>query len=105
MADWVRVASTADCRENACLHGVAANGEEIVLVRWNDEFFAMEDRCSHQDYPLSEGEMDDEGRLECVFHGAKFDVRSGKAVQLPAIKPVRTFPVDVRGEDIYVDVS
>jgi 3-phenylpropionate/trans-cinnamate dioxygenase ferredoxin component len=105
MAEWVRVASTSECEGHACVHAVTANGEEVVLVRLEDEIFALEDRCSHKDFPLSEGEVDDGGRLECVFHGAKFDVRSGRAVQLPAIRPVRTFPVEVRDDEIYVDVS
>ncbi len=104
MAEWVRVASLEECRGNGCVHAATTDGLEIVLVKWDDEIFALEDRCSHQDFPLSEGEVED-GRLECVFHGAKFDIRSGKAVQLPAIKPVKTYPVEIRDEEVFVDVS
>lgn len=104
MAEWVRVATLSECEGNGCVHAATADGLEVVLVKWEDEVFALEDRCSHQDFPLSEGAVED-GKLECVFHGAKFDVRSGKAVQLPAIKPVKTYPVDVRGDEIFVDVS
>ncbi len=104
MAEWVRVASLDECQGNGCVHAATADGLELVLVQWDDEVFALEDRCSHQDFPLSEGAVDD-GKLECVFHGAKFDIRSGKAVQLPAIKPVKTYPVDVRDDEIFVDVS
>ena len=104
MAKWVRVATLEECEGNGCVHAATADGLEVVLVKWEDEVFALEDRCSHQDFPLSEGEVED-GKLECVFHGAKFDIRSGKAVQLPAIRPVKTYPVDVRGDEIFVDVS
>ena len=104
MAEWVRVASLDECQDNGCIHAATADGLELVLVQWDDEVFALEDRCSHQDFPLSEGEVED-GKLECVFHGAKFDVRSGKAVQLPAIKPVKTYPVDVREGEIFVDIG
>jgi 3-phenylpropionate/trans-cinnamate dioxygenase ferredoxin component len=104
MAEWVRVATLEECEGNGCVHAATADGLEVVLVKWEDEVFALEDRCSHQDFPLSEGEVED-GKLECVFHGAKFDIRSGKAVQLPAIRPVKTYPVDVRGDEIFVDVS
>ncbi len=104
MAEWIRIAGIEDCRENGCLHATTGNGEEIVVVRWEGEFFALEDRCSHQDFPLSDGEVMD-GTLECVFHGARFDIRTGDAVQLPAIRPVRTFPVEVRGDDIFVQVE
>jgi 3-phenylpropionate/trans-cinnamate dioxygenase ferredoxin component len=102
--DWTRLASASDCNGNGCVHAATAEGEKIVLVRWRGEFFALEDRCSHQDFPLSEGEMD-EGEIECVFHGARFDVRTGRAVSLPAIRPVKTYPVEVRGDDIYVDLG
>jgi 3-phenylpropionate/trans-cinnamate dioxygenase ferredoxin subunit len=104
MAEWVRAAAVADCSADGCLKGIVVGGAEVVLIRWNGEFFALEDRCSHQDFPLSDGEVAD-GRIECVFHGAKFDVRTGKAVQLPAIKPVRTFPVEVRGDEVFVQVN
>lgn len=104
MAEWVRVAALEECRGNGCVHAVIADGLEIVLVKWDDEIFALEDRCSHQDFPLSEGEVDD-GKLECVYHGAKFDVRSGRAVQLPAIRPVKTYPVEIRKDEVFVDLS
>jgi len=104
MAEWVRVASLDECQGNGCVHAATADGLELVLVKWEDEVFALEDRCSHQDFPLSEGEVED-GKLECVFHGAKFDIRSGKAVQLPAIKPVKTYPAEVREGEIFVDVG
>ena len=104
MAEWVRVASLDECQGNGCVHAATADGLELVLVKWEDEVFALEDRCSHQDFPLSEGEVED-GKLECVFHGAKFDIRSGKAVQLPAIKPVKTYPAEVRDGEIFVDVG
>jgi 3-phenylpropionate/trans-cinnamate dioxygenase ferredoxin component len=104
MAEWVRVASLQECEGNGCVHAATADGLEVVLVKWEDEVFALEDRCSHQDFPLSEGSVED-GTLECVFHGARFDIRSGKAVRLPAIRPVRTYPVEIRDDEIFVDVS
>ncbi|TVR66588.1 MAG: non-heme iron oxygenase ferredoxin subunit [Gemmatimonadales bacterium] len=104
MAEWVKVATEEECQGNGCVHAVVADGLEVVLVRLDDGIYAMEDRCSHQDFPLSEGAVEN-GQLECVFHGAKFDVRTGKAKQLPAIKSVRTFPVEVRDGEIFVDMS
>jgi len=101
MAEWVRVAAVSQCGESGCVRAVSAQGEEIVIARWGDEFFALEDNCSHQDFPLSDGGVED-GQIECVFHGARFDLRTGKATQLPAIKGVRTFPVRVEGDDIFV---
>ncbi len=104
MAEWVAVASLADCQGNGCVHATMGGGEKVVLVRWEDEIFALEDRCSHRDFPLSDGEVED-GELECVFHGARFDVRTGKATRLPAIRPVRTFPVEIRGDQVFVKLA
>jgi 3-phenylpropionate/trans-cinnamate dioxygenase ferredoxin subunit len=103
MAEWVRAAALADCPAEGCVKGIVAGGEEIVLIRSEGELFALEDCCSHQDFPLSEGEVED-GRIECALHGAKFDVRTGRAVQLPAVKPVKSYPVEVRGDEVFVQI-
>ena len=102
MPEWVRVASADECPPGQVL-GVAAGRERIVLINVEGDFYALLDRCSHQDYPLSDGELDGT-RLECIYHGAKFDVCSGRAMQLPAIRPVRTFPVEVRDGAVFVEV-
>jgi 3-phenylpropionate/trans-cinnamate dioxygenase ferredoxin component len=104
VAEWVRVAGPDACEGEGCVHAVTAQGEAIVLARWNGEVFALEDRCSHQDFPLSDGEVEN-GRIECIFHGAQFDLRTGKAVRLPAIAPVRTFPVQLRDDGIFIEVE
>ncbi len=104
MAEWVAVASLADCQGDGCVHATAGGGEKLVLVRWEGELFALEDRCSHRDFPLSDGDVEG-GELECVFHGARFDVRTGKATRLPAIRPVRTFPVEIRGDQVFVKLA
>jgi 3-phenylpropionate/trans-cinnamate dioxygenase ferredoxin component len=101
---WVRVAALSQCDGDGCVRAASGRGHEVVLVRWADEVFALEDNCSHQDYPLSDGSVED-GEIECVFHGAKFDVRTGKATHLPAIRPVRTYPVRIEGDDIFIQVD
>ncbi len=64
---------------------------EIVVIRQGGEFVAMPDRCTHQRYPLSDGELL-EGKIKCVHHGATFDLKSGRAT-LPAIKKIQLFQV------------
>ena len=103
MAEWVKAASLDDCSEG-CLHGVEVGGERIVLANVDGDVYALEDQCSHQDFPLSDGNVED-GKVECIHHGARFDPATGKALQLPAITPVRTFPVEVRDGEIYVQVE
>lgn len=104
MPDWVRVAALADCSGERCVHAVTANGEPVVLANWEGEVYALEDICSHQDFPLSDGEVDN-GEIECIFHGARFDLKTGKAMCLPAIRPVKSYPVEIRDGEIFVQVD
>ena len=97
------VASVGEC-DPGTITAVEAEGERIVLANVDGDFYALEDRCSHQDYPLSDGELDGT-RLECIYHGARFDVCTGRAVQLPAIRPVKTYEAEVRDGDVYVLVE
>ena len=70
------------------------------------ELYAIEDRCSHDDGPLCEGDFDPEsGVVICPRHGANFDIRSGRPLTLPAYQPVETFPVRVDDGMIKVDVT
>lgn len=102
MATWVRVAGVADMPDRG-LRAVEADGEKIVLIATGEgEYYALRDRCSHADFPLSDGEIIDGNRLECHYHGAKFDIPTGRAVALPAIRPVKAYEVKVDGEDIMV---
>ena len=69
----------------------------------NGEFFATVDICSHDEASLSDGELFGH-TVECPLHGARFDVRTGKALTLPAVYPVKTFEVRVVGGQIQVRV-
>ncbi len=97
---WTSVASVVDVPPGE-LKAVATRRVGIVLANVDGDIYALEDRCSHQDYPLSAGTLED-GQLECPFHGARFDARTGRATGLPAVAPVRSFPVEVRGGSVFV---
>ncbi|MEX2528265.1 MAG: non-heme iron oxygenase ferredoxin subunit [Gemmatimonadota bacterium] len=103
MAEWIRVGRVDDCPPGKIL-GVAQGAHRVVVVNAEGEFHALKDQCSHQDLPLSDGDLDG-FTLECCYHGAQFDVRSGKALCLPAIRAVPCYPVEVRDRDIYVQVG
>ena len=83
---------------------VTLGGYEIVVARDGDEVFAMQNECSHAAVALSEGEVAD-CQIECWLHGSMFDLRTGKPTNLPATEPVATFPIEVRGTDVYVDTE
>ena len=81
---------------------------ELALGVYNldGELYAIEDRCSHDDGPLAEGDFDpDEGYAVCPRHGAHIDIRTGEALTLPAVLPVETFPVRVDEGMIKVQVT
>ena len=80
------------------------NGLRIALCNVNGRFYAIDDVCTHDGGPLDQGELQGE-LVECPRHGAKFDVTNGRAVVLPAVVPVKTYAVQVDGDDVKVDVG
>jgi 3-phenylpropionate/trans-cinnamate dioxygenase ferredoxin subunit len=84
--------------------GATVGDQDVAVAKDGEEIFAVENICSHAAVALSEGEV--EGcTVECWLHGSRFDLRTGKPTGLPATEPVATFPVEVRGTDVYVDVT
>lgn len=80
---------------------VEVDGVEIVIVNLDGAFYAIEDVCTHDGGPLGEGTL--EGcQLICPRHGARFDVRTGAALTMPAVEPAPTYEVQVEGDDILV---
>ena len=85
---------------------VEADGRKIGVFHADDgELYAIEDRCSHDDGPLAEGEFDPAAcTVECPRHGSLFDLRSGRPRTLPAFAPVETFDARVDDGDIKLEV-
>lgn len=81
-----------------------AGEHQIVLCNVAGQFYAIQDRCTHDDGPLGDGELWDE-IIECPRHGAQFNVKTGEVVALPAVLPIATYPVKVEGNDIKVRVN
>jgi len=100
MSDFVTVAQIADVPENGLL-GLVIEGEAIVLIERDGRFYALEDRCSHEEFPLSSGDVAS-GEITCALHGARFCVESGAPRALPAVMPVKTYEVRVEGDAIQV---
>ncbi len=98
-----RACALADVPSDEAL-GVTVGAYDVAVARHADEVFAVQDLCSHAAVPLSEGEVDD-CTVECWLHGSRFDLRTGKPTGLPATEPVATFPIEVKGDDIYVDTT
>jgi 3-phenylpropionate/trans-cinnamate dioxygenase ferredoxin subunit len=85
---------------------VRAGSIAVGVYNLDGSFYAIEDRCSHDDGPLAEGEFEaDEAVVICPRHGSKFDIRTGRPLSLPAYEPVDTFPVTVEDGWVKVDVA
>ena len=78
---------------------------EFVLAIFNlgGSFYATDDTCTHAFASLADGYVED-GCVECPVHAARFEIATGKAVALPAEEDIKTYPVRVEGEDIYVEL-
>ena len=98
-----RVATLSEIPEDEAVK-VTVDRYDVALARHGEEVFALQDLCSHAEVALSEGEVED-CTVECWLHGSKFDLRTGKPTGLPATEPVATFPVEVRGDEVFVDVT
>ena len=98
-----RACALSEVRPDEAL-AVTVGAYDVALARDGEEVFAIQDQCSHAAVALSEGEIED-CTVECWLHGSRFDLRTGKPIGLPATEPVATFPVELRGADVYVDTD
>jgi 3-phenylpropionate/trans-cinnamate dioxygenase ferredoxin component len=100
---FVTVCKTAELPEGE--HLVVELGRKwIVIFNVGGEYYALEDMCSHEEVPLSEGELDGYS-IECHQHGACFDVRTGAVLAPPAFAPVKRFAVRVEGDDVQIETK
>lgn len=83
---------------------VVVEGTPIAIFNVNGELYAIGDTCTHEEYSLSDGELVDDYTVECALHGAQFDIRSGKALCLPATGNAGSYPVWVEDGTIKVEV-
>lgn len=117
-----KVAAVADLQEGKG-HCVKAEGVSLVLVKTNGAVRAVENHCPHLGLPLGRGKIED-GQIVCPFHGSRFDLATGEntdwvsavaGVKIPAWssallsfgkkpQPVRTYPVSVEGQDVFVEL-
>ena len=98
-----RVAKTSDIPPGAA-RSVLLDDQELLICNVAGRFYAIENLCTHDGGPLDQGELSGTV-VECPRHGATFDVTSGAALSLPAVLPLKTYRVDIDGDDIYASES
>jgi 3-phenylpropionate/trans-cinnamate dioxygenase ferredoxin subunit len=98
-----RACTLSDLPEEGAIK-VHLAGKDICVARSEGKVYAIYDTCSHADVSLSEGDVED-GTVECWLHGSRFDLRTGTPIGLPATKPVRTYPVTVIGDEVFLKLE
>jgi 3-phenylpropionate/trans-cinnamate dioxygenase ferredoxin component len=96
-----KVGVVSDFPENQAV-AIEVDGLPIVICNFEGRFYALENRCSHDDAELGSGELDG-CQIVCPRHGAKFDIRDGTVTEPPAVFPIDTYEVIVRGKSVYVE--
>jgi 3-phenylpropionate/trans-cinnamate dioxygenase ferredoxin component len=102
MSDFVKVAELSDVDDGE-LMAVEVDGEPVCLANVGGSVYAFTDNCTHISGPLNEGELDGEV-LTCPWHGAQFNVCTGKVLRGPARQDIQTYAVRVEGDSILVSL-
>ena len=97
---FFKVGKASELPETGC-KVFKAGKRNVLIASWEGKLYAIDDRCTHDNGPLGEGTIE-QGEVECPRHGARFDIKTGKAVCLPAVGGVPVYSVEIRDGEIYV---
>ena len=103
MSEYYRVCGLDDVPEGGMLASEVED-YEIVLIKADGKVYALEDRCSHEDFPLCLGNVEGK-KITCAKHGAEFDIETGGVLKAPALVPVKTYPVKVEDGEVFVELD
>jgi 3-phenylpropionate/trans-cinnamate dioxygenase ferredoxin component len=101
-ADFHPVADVEDVAEGQLLSVKTPSGEPVCLVRHRGEIRAVSDCCTHSEFPISDGSLGADGSLECAWHGARFDCRTGAVLKGPAEDPLPTYAVKIESGKVFI---
>ncbi len=102
MGNLIKVANKNDipAGKGVC---VDVDGRRIAVFHVDNQFFAVDDECTHAGGPLSEGSCDG-AKVTCPWHGAEFDLKTGEALAAPAFDSVKAYKVTVEGDDVKIEL-
>ena len=103
MGEFHKVANTSDILDGEVKAFVVAN-ISIAICNRNNNFYAFKDECSHEAFPLSDGNLEG-SNIICIYHGAEFEIKTGEALCLPAIEPIEVYEVKIEDDDILVKID
>jgi naphthalene 1,2-dioxygenase system ferredoxin subunit len=99
---WIDIVSKADVPEEDVV-GVEINAKSIALYQVDGEIFATDNICTHGNARLCDGFLEGH-EIECPLHQGKFDIRNGKAMCAPLTEDIRTYPVKIEGDRVFIEI-
>lgn len=103
MTEFMRVGKTDEVAPGQA-KAYDVDGRRVAVCNVDGTFYAIDDVCTHDGGSLDQGQLEGD-LIECPRHGARFDVKTGRAVTLPAVVPVQSYPVRLDGDEIEVELS
>ena len=99
-AKYHKLCTVNELEENQTIV-VETKGKNILVAKIEGEFFAIENTCTHENLPLNGGEIF-QGQIQCPHHGARFDIKTGKATQFPAVMELKTYQIKIENDNVLV---
>ena len=99
---FVRVAAVSDVPPGSLFGVTTPSGERVCLANCGGDIRAVGDECPHQGFALSAGELRPDGEIECVWHGARFDCRTGEPTRGPANSPLERYDVRIENGSVLI---
>lgn len=96
------VALISELPEGRISQRILNTGEAVCLVRHEGGISVLSDICTHQHFSMAQGDLLHDGTLQCAWHGARFDCRTGEVKQIPAISPLPVYEVRLDGDRVLV---
>ncbi len=99
---WIKISDIGEIKEKK-MKQFKHGRYDIIIYKDNGKYYAFENKCSHEDYPLIDGYI--EGcQIECAKHGARFNIETGEVLCMPAAVPIKVFKTKIEDGILYVDL-
>jgi len=101
-SEWTKACDVKDVSDEEPCCVEMSDGKMVAVYKVGEEYFSTDDLCTHGNASLSEGWQEGD-KIECPFHGGSFHIKTGEPANYPCVKPLRTYPVRVDGDEILIE--